>query len=130
MGEDARVRILVVDDDLIAAEVAVAILEDAGYGVALVQSGAAAMGALVDGQAYDAVVSDMNMPHCSGLDLFKALRERGAFLPFILLSGDDPAVLLQREPRLDACLAKDRYLENTLSAALGRLLAARLGQGE
>ena len=43
-------------------------------------------------------------------------------LPFILLTGDEPAGLLAREPRLDACLAKDFTLEEHLPALIGEVM--------
>ena len=67
----------------------------------------------------------MNMPFVSGLELFETLRDEDCHLPFILLSGEDPDELRRREPRLDACLAKDSNLENSLRQALERVLAPR-----
>lgn len=118
-------RILVVDDDCFSGEMTAAILEEAGYEAVMVESGVEAVERLAGDPAFDAVISDMNMPLVSGLDLFETLREEDYRLPFILLSGEDPGLLLQREPRLDACLAKDGDLEHVLPATLDRILAAR-----
>ncbi|HTY75895.1 MAG TPA: PAS domain S-box protein, partial [Candidatus Nanoarchaeia archaeon] len=38
-------------------------------------------------QTYDAIVSDYEMPHKSGLDFLKYLRDRGNDIPFIFLTG-------------------------------------------
>ena len=118
-------RILVVDDDDFSGEMTVAILEDAGYETIMVDSGIEAVETIASDPGIAAVVSDMNMPFISGLDLFAALREEGCTLPFILLSGENPDALRQREPRLDACVAKDSQLEHVLPQALDRVLAAR-----
>jgi CheY-like chemotaxis protein len=64
----------------------------------------------------------MNMPMVSGIDLFRELREQGNSLPFILLTGDEPAGLLLKEPRLDACLLKDFSLEETLPQVMAEVL--------
>jgi CheY-like chemotaxis protein len=64
----------------------------------------------------------MNMPLVSGIDLFRELRAQGCLLPFILLTGDEPAGLLAQEPRLDACLAKDFTLEEHLPALIGEVM--------
>jgi len=117
-------RILVVDDDSFSGEMTSAILEDAGHQSVVVDSAVDAVETLAD-PGFAVVISDMNMPFVSGLELFATLREQGCDLPFILLSGDDPDELRQREPRLNACLAKDSELATTLPQALGRVLAAR-----
>jgi CheY-like chemotaxis protein len=65
----------------------------------------------------------MNMPMVSGIDLFRELRDQGSALPFILLTGDEPAGLLLQEPRLDACLLKDFSLEETLPQVMAEVLA-------
>ena len=75
-----------------------AVLEEGGCEVATVASGAAALELLDEDHGFTAVVSDMNMPGLNGLELFRALRSGGHELPFILLSGDDPAGLLDQEP--------------------------------
>jgi CheY-like chemotaxis protein len=116
-------RILVVDDDDLAAEITAAVLEDGGCEVVMVDSAGRALQTLSDGKAFDMVISDMNMPGQSGLDLFRALRARGQDLPFILLSADDPQSLKQQEPRLAACVVKDCDLETTLMAAVAETLS-------
>ena len=118
-------RILVVDDDSFSGEMTAAILEDAGHETVMVESGVEAVELLAGDPAFGAVISDMNMPFVSGLELFAALREEGCMLPFILLSGEDPSALRQREPRLNACIAKDSDLEHVLPAELERILAAQ-----
>ncbi len=115
-------RILVVDDDALAAEMTSAVLEDGGCDVVAVESADLALVHLAGDADFDAVVSDMNMPGLSGLDLFRTLRGRGIALPFILLSGDDPAALKALEPGLDACVAKDADLEAALMDAVADVL--------
>ena len=118
-------RVLVVDDDSFSGEMTSAILEDAGHETVLIESGVEAVELLAGDQGFAVVISDMNMPFVSGLELFEILREEGCQLPFILLSGENPAPLWQREPRLEACLAKDSHLETTLLQTLDRILAAQ-----
>ena len=64
--------------------------------------------------AIEMVISDLNMPLVSGIDLFREMRAQGVNLPFILLTGDDPEGPRQQEPKLDACLLKDFSLEESL----------------
>lgn len=118
-------KILVVDDDEFSGDMIAAVLADNGYETISVDGGIAALDVVAGDPCLAAVVSDMNMPVMSGLDLFGALREEGCDLPFILLSGADPGALQQREPLLTYCIAKDGDLEVCLPQTLARALAAR-----
>jgi CheY-like chemotaxis protein len=114
-------RILVVDDDALAGEMTAAVLEGLGHEVLLAEDGMDAVSKLNADEAIEMVISDMNMPMVSGIDLFRELREQGNTLPFILLTGDEPEGLLAQEPRLDACLLKDFYMGETLALALAEI---------
>lgn len=116
--------ILVVDDDPMAGEMTAAVLEEAGHTVVLADNGVAAADRLA---GVELVVSDMNMPLISGIELFRSLRDEGVAVPFILLSGDDPAALQSQEPRLDGCLIKDFTLETALPAAIDQVTRRRVG---
>ncbi len=116
-------RILVVDDDSLAGQMTGAVLEAAGYEIALAEDGMTAAQMLNADAAIGVVVSDMNMPVISGIDLFRELRAQGVKLPFVLLTGDDPAPLLAAEPGLDACIMKDFSIEASLPAAVAEALA-------
>lgn len=118
-------RILVVDDDALAAEMIGAVLEDRGHEVRLCENGVEAAQQLNDDPGIEMVISDMNMPMVSGLDLFRELRAQGCTRPFILLTGDDPQRLRQQEPGLDACLLKDFGLDETLPRLIEEIWARR-----
>lgn len=120
-------KILLVDDDAMAAEMTAAILEEAGHVLVMAQDAADAVEQFDANPDLDMVISDMNMPMLSGIDLFRQLREQGQNLPFVLLTGDDAAPLLAQEPRLDACLVKDFSLEETLPSAIEAVMQARGG---
>lgn len=47
----------------------------------------AAMRAALSQGSWDVVISDYSMPHFSGLDALKLLRDSGLHVPFILISG-------------------------------------------
>jgi CheY-like chemotaxis protein len=125
MQKEKQMRILVVDDDPLAGEMTGAILEEQGHAVVMAENGVEAVDKLNADSGIDMVVSDMNMPMVSGIDLFRELREQGSVLPFILLTGDEPEGLLQQEPRLDACLAKDFSLDERLPRVMSEVLARR-----
>jgi PAS domain S-box-containing protein len=84
----AELRILVLEDDLLDAELAIATLDQAGYTCSwdCVDTRAAFLGRL-DAQDYDLVLSDYNLPAFDGLSAVQLLRERDSDLPFILVSG-------------------------------------------
>ena len=116
-------KVLVVDDDALAGEMIAAVLEGMGHEAVLAEDGVDAVGRLNADSSIALVISDMNMPLVSGIDLFRELRAQGCLLPFILLTGDEPAGLLAQEPRLDACLAKDFSLPDALPTTLDQVLA-------
>lgn len=116
-------RVLVVDDDSFSREMTVAVLEDLGYNCQLAENGVEALEMLAGEGSCDLVISDMNMPLISGIDLFRELRSQGNSLPFILLTGDDPEGLRAEEPKLDACLFKDASLEESLPRVIDEVLS-------
>ncbi|MDP2805117.1 MAG: response regulator, partial [Gallionellaceae bacterium] len=89
-------QILVVDDDSLACEMTAAVVESVGHDVLLAENAIEAMEKLVAAsEGIDIVISDMNMPLVSGIELFRELRSQGIKIPFILLTGDNPDGLLQ-----------------------------------
>lgn len=116
-------RILVVDDDALAGEMTAAVLESLGHDPLLAENGVEAMEKLGADAAIEMVISDLNMPLVSGIDLFREMRAQGVNLPFILLTGDDPEGPRQQEPKLDACLLKDFSLEESLPEIIAEVLA-------
>jgi CheY-like chemotaxis protein len=116
-------RILVVDDDALAGEMTAAVLEDLGHEPLLAENGVEAMEKLSADAAIEMVISDLNMPLVSGIELFREMRAQGVNLPFILLTGDDPEIARQQEPKLDACLLKDFSLEESLPEIISEVLA-------
>jgi CheY-like chemotaxis protein len=117
-------HILIVDDDPLAGELVAALLEDQGHDCRLAENGIEALERLAADDGIELVISDLNMPLVSGLDLLAELRERGQALPFILLTGDDPAAILARTPALTAALMKDAALEEALPALVANLAGA------
>jgi len=116
-------RILVVDDDSLSGELTGAVLEGMGHSTVLAENGIEATEKLNADAAIEMVISDMNMPMVSGIDLFRELREQGCQLPFILLTGDEPAALLAQEPRLDACVIKDYDLADSLPKVIAEVMS-------
>jgi EAL domain-containing protein (putative c-di-GMP-specific phosphodiesterase class I)/CheY-like chemotaxis protein len=79
-------RILLVDDDSAVRRVTQRCLERAGYQVAACSSGADALSTLARG-AFDAMVSDVQMPGMTGVRLLRAIREHDLDLPVVFVTG-------------------------------------------
>ncbi|RYZ02368.1 MAG: response regulator [Myxococcales bacterium] len=95
LGE--RPRVLVVDDDVILRRVVRSALAQAGFDVAQVGSGRDAL-RLASAYDLDLIVTDLQMPGMSGLELLYALQEQRTYCPVIVMSGST-------EARPDAILA-------------------------
>lgn len=118
----ARPKVLLAEDDRALRRYFEVVLRRAGYEVLAAADGLEAMKALLSNEV-DAVVTDALMPHLSGHELCRFLREHPRLkdLPVVLLSGADPA-LHSGETAADLYLSKPVPAEE-LSAGLARLLA-------
>ncbi|TAK84210.1 MAG: EAL domain-containing protein [Betaproteobacteria bacterium] len=81
-------RLLLVEDSENDAKLVVRTLKRGGFDVRSERvASAATMVAALERQAWDAVISDYNMPQFTGLDALNILRFTGLDIPFILISG-------------------------------------------
>ncbi len=118
-------RVLVVEDDPDIAELATALLEQAGYRTRHVNNAGAALGLLDTGEAFDLVFSDIVMPGgMSGLDLAQALRARHPGLPVLLVTGFSAAAL-SPEARGFPIIRKPYDLRELTDAVAKRMQASR-----
>jgi EAL domain-containing protein (putative c-di-GMP-specific phosphodiesterase class I) len=78
--------VLVVDDDPAVARSLRRVLEASGYEVAVAGSGRAAVEEITR-CAFDVVVSDIQMPGMTGVDLLRAIRTSDLDVPVILMTG-------------------------------------------
>ncbi|MCU1283026.1 MAG: diguanylate cyclase/phosphodiesterase [bacterium] len=83
-------RVLVVDDDAPLGRAYERILRAAGFVVERAADGALAAAA-VKGGSFDVVLSDIDMPGLSGIDLLRAVRAHDLDLPVVLVTAS-PAV--------------------------------------
>ena len=81
-----RPLVLVVDDDEAFARSCVRILETWGYGVETASDGGAAI-ELARARQFDVVLTDIQLPSHSGLDILRAVRERDRDTPVVLMTG-------------------------------------------
>lgn len=118
MANDARARILVVDDDRPIRDLIATVLEEAGYEIRQAIHGSQAM-ALLDDALPDLIISDMMMPIMDGVTLCHYAKERWD-IAVILMSSAPPAVI---DAGQDAFLSKPFTLD-TLESLVARVLAS------
>ncbi|HVI50704.1 MAG TPA: response regulator [Candidatus Sulfotelmatobacter sp.] len=82
-------RLLLVEDDELVREAMIEILESHGFSVLALGQPLAAAAALDAGEAFSAVIADLNLPGMSGLDLLKKARAILASSQLILITGQN-----------------------------------------
>ncbi len=118
-------RVLIVDDDAVMLLTGEALLRRRGFRVTGVDSGVAALAALrAAPEAFEVVVTDNNMPDCSGLDLARLLLALRPGLPLVIYSGYVDGELRQRAAAagIAAVVHKENIVED-LVGAIERALA-------
>ncbi|HEX2677310.1 MAG TPA: sigma-54 dependent transcriptional regulator [Polyangiales bacterium] len=81
-----QARLLLIDDDAAVCDAVSATLTPHDYDVVLARSGDDALAALERGQ-FDAVISDLNMPGMSGLELCRRAHSSWPDLPVVLVTA-------------------------------------------
>jgi twitching motility two-component system response regulator PilH len=123
-AEAPRGTVLLAEDDRALRRYLEVVLRRAGYEVLAAADGLEAMKVLLSARV-DAVVTDAVMPHLSGHELCRFLREHPKLksLPVVLLSGADASARPPEEgARADVYLPKPVTAE-VLAGSLARLLA-------
>jgi signal transduction histidine kinase/CheY-like chemotaxis protein len=82
-----RLKVLVVDDDVLVAMNTTAMLEDLGHEAVEVHSARQALEALEGADGFDVVITDQAMPHMTGSQLVSEARAKWPGLPMILATG-------------------------------------------
>jgi CheY-like chemotaxis protein len=81
-------RLLIVDDESVLLEVMQRILEDLGYSVTAAGTPLAALQYFTaDPEAYDLLITDMNMPEMNGAELIGKIRAIRQDIPVVLCTG-------------------------------------------
>ena len=85
-------RILVVDDSASMRQMVTFALTSAGFSVEEAEDGQDALGR-AQGQRFNAVVTDVNMPRMDGIELIRALRglPNYRFIPMLMLTTESTA---------------------------------------
>ncbi len=80
------------DEELLLKIISLELEANLDCELVLVGNGKDAIEKLSSGEEFDLVISDYNMPHCTGGDVYKYIRENRPHIPFILLSGQPISV--------------------------------------
>jgi len=122
----AQPRILVADDDDASRGLLARALRSAGYEVLLAANGREAT-EVIRATPVDAVVSDIAMPEMSGIQLLKAIRQRDADVPVVLITGSPDVESAIQAVRHGALLYLKKPVDlDELTRVMGR--AVRLGR--
>ncbi len=118
-------RVLLVEDDSGMREAIRALLERAGYSVALARDGAEAWELLSRGPRPVAILADLYTPRMTGPDLVARVRRtpRLACVPIIAMTGERAS---KTRPAAEAFLEKP-FSREQLEWALQRVGASQLG---
>jgi two-component system chemotaxis sensor kinase CheA len=120
-----QLHVLVVDDSITTRTLEKNILETAGFAVTIAIDGAEAW-QKINEQQYDVIISDVEMPKMTGLELAKMIKshDRTSHLPVILLTSLGKPE--QREAGLqagaDAYLVKSNFDQGELLQVIQRVL--------
>jgi CheY-like chemotaxis protein len=118
----AGLRILLAEDNPINQKLAVTLLAKAGYRVRVADTGRQAVEALRDGEKFDLILMDMQMPDMDGLEATRQIRGDEAAngrrrLPIVALTGNAYAADRERclaagmDDFLTKPLRRDKLLE-------------------
>src|SRR5262245_4101560 len=80
-------KVLIVEDDNAMAQMCAKLIRRQGHSAVIAGSGHDALRIVRAAQDVDAVISDIQMPQMSGIQLLAHLREFNAALPVILMTG-------------------------------------------
>lgn len=85
---NARVRVMLVDDEAMVVRVVARLLERSGCDVSVFLDPVEALGSIRAAPGgYDVLLTDMTMPGMSGIELARSAAEAGSTMPVVLLSG-------------------------------------------
>jgi CheY-like chemotaxis protein len=122
-ANDARTRVLVVDDDLASRILVAILLEKGGYSPTAVGTVSRAL-ERIESEGTDVVVTDLIMPGRGGIDLLESLRERASHTPVIVMTGSADEELADRALELGAeVVLRKLYLFEELQLAIAAALA-------
>jgi CheY-like chemotaxis protein len=123
----SKLRVLVAEDEHLAALVVEDALSDLGYQVVLARDGLEALD-IAETLDFDVLLTDLAMPRVTGWELISRLRARRADLPVVVMTGYLPpggGQALFADKRGPTALLHKPFALGQLFAALGRVAPER-----
>jgi CheY-like chemotaxis protein len=122
MSEQAKLKILVVEDNEDLRRLLMIILTSRGYEVEAVGDGNEAQHRMLNHpNNFDLVISDVGIPGIDGFSLLKFAKDQNKNSKFILMSGNPPETeLAQKNPHADDYLVKP-FRKDDLLKSVSRL---------
>ncbi|WP_378956195.1 response regulator [Pelosinus sp. sgz500959] len=115
-------KLLVVEDDELIREMIALVLEAAEYEVVGAENGFAALSKLGNDNTFNAVISDMNMPDITGLELMEQVHETLPDMSFIILTGESNQEIIQSAltQGAKACIIKSETFDTEILDVLSQ----------
>jgi CheY-like chemotaxis protein len=123
LPKSPKARILIVDDDPCIRESLGMLLTFTGYEVGIASNGATAVSYLM-GSLPDLIVTDLNMPEMSGLELIAHVHTRYPSISVIAMSGDYQAEAGPASIMADRFYPKGQHPHHLLTT-IASLIAAK-----
>lgn len=120
-------RVLVAEDEPLAAMIIEEVLTDAGHSVLLAADGEEAL-SLATGAVFDVLLTDLAMPRMTGFELIPRLRARQSGLPVVVMTGFLPpgkSDALFADSRGPLTILQKPFQIDHLIDALERMVAAK-----
>ena len=127
MSYSSKPQLLVVDDDPSIRESLGALLTSAGYDVVVAEDGVSAVSHLYR-TAADLVLTDLNMPGMSGMDLISHVRSRYPATLIVAMSGDYQGDSVPAGIIADRYYPKGQHPHNLL-AVIASLIEIQAAEG-
>jgi signal transduction histidine kinase len=120
--KDEKIHLLVVDDDSFVRDMLSMILESDGYAVDTAENGIEALEKYAHNPGTNLIISDMNMPGKSGLELIRDLRARQEDVPIIILTGNNEIAVAVEAMNNGASdyLLKDENIQETILMSVNK----------
>src|SRR5271169_3216140 len=127
MPNGSKAQILVVDDEPSVRESLGMLLTSVGYDVAIAENGAGAVSHL-DRRVPDLIVTDLNMPEMSGMQLISHIRSQHPSILIVAMSGDHQGDAVPVGIIADRYYSKGEHPHNLLTV-IASLIGSQDGRG-
>ena len=119
-------KILVVDDDALVLSILSSLLSESHYEVETAENGKQALATLDD--SFDLLLSDLEMPEMSGLELLESLRKSKNNIPVVILTGNQEISVALNALKLGAndYVIKDENITETVLTAIANSLERKM----